>query len=80
MLGAGLSRVLFAYDKVFLERAELETKTTRVQDMRIRRYQKEGEELQLNTAALLLDTGEIDSQAFTEFAREQLLDEDPEEG
>lgn len=74
VLGDGLSRGLFEFDSIFLEKAQLETEAIRLPDRRIRRNLEEGETLHPNAAALLLRTGEVDPEAFTDFAREQLLE------
>lgn len=76
ILGDGLARGLFEYDNILLEQAELHTETTRVPDARIQRDLEEGEILHPKAAALLLKSGEIDPEAFSDFAREQLLDDE----
>lgn len=75
VLEAALNRAYMENDIVF-EGGELEIKTTRVPQLKtIRRNLEEGETLHPKLGALLLESGQIDEDAFTEFAREQLLDE-----
>jgi len=78
VLGTGLSRGFFTSDGILLERAELNTETTRVSETNIRRTLEEGRTLHPKTAALLLRTGQIDPEAVSDLAREQLLDDGSE--
>lgn len=76
LLAGALDRAYLENDIVF-EGGELHVEATRLPNLKtIRRQVEEGETLHPNLAALLLKSGEIDPEAFTEFAREEILDEE----
>lgn len=62
---------------IVLKDGELHVETTRLPQLKtIRRDLEEGETLHPKLGALLLQSGQIDAEAFTDLAREELLDDE----
>lgn len=75
-LGDGLAQGYLKADNVLLEHLEVTTETTRIPSASLQRDLEEGKTLHPDAIAMLLKSGEIDGDAISEFARQQLLDSD----